>query len=118
VFGMMRSLKLSIVSTLAVLALSSATRANVVALSALQATSPDSTFTLSSGGQPLPSSFISNTNYTLQVDDGSLRISNAQFLSYYQNVAPLTLPDGQGGYVNTGNLTVEIEPGTSGIGTY
>jgi|ERR1043166_8903468 hypothetical protein len=114
----MRSIKLSVFSTLAVLALSSVTRANVVALSALQAASPDSTFTLSSGGQGLPSSFISNTTYTLQVDDGSGRTTGAQFLSYYQNVAPLTLPDGQGGYVNTGNLTVEIEPGTSGIGSY
>jgi MYXO-CTERM domain-containing protein len=115
---MMRSSKLSIVSMLAVLALSSAARANVIALTALQAVSPDSTFTLSSGGQGLPSSFISNTVYKLQVDDGTGRTTGAQFLNYYQTVAPLTLPDGQGGYVNTGNLTVEMEPGTSGIGSY
>lgn len=112
----MRSLRFSLVA-IAIAASTTAARANVLALSAIQAPTPDSTFTLSSGGQPLPSSFISNTNFTLQVDDQP-RAGSAQFLNYYQTVAPLTLPDGQGGYVNTGNLTVEIEPGTSSGGSY
>lgn len=115
---MMRTLRLSIVTAIALTAFTTAARANLIALSAVQAASPDSTFTLSSGGQSLPSSYISNTNYTLQVNDQPQRSGTAQFLNYYQNVAPLTLPDGQGGYVNTGDLTVEIEPGTSGIGSY
>lgn len=113
---MMRSLRFSTV-VLALAGFSSVAQANVMALNAVQAAAPDSTFTLSFAGQPLPSSFISNTQFSLQIDDQP-RAGSAQFLNYYQNVAPLTLPDGQGGYVNTGNLTVEIEQGTSSGGSY
>jgi hypothetical protein len=113
---MMRSFRFFAVA-IAVAASSTVARANVIALNAIQAPAPQSTFTLSFSGQPLPSSFISNTHFTLQLDDQP-RAGSAQFLNYYQTVAPLTLPDGQGGYVNTGDLTVQVEPGTSGGGSY
>ena len=112
----MRSLRYSVVA-IAIAASSTAVRGNVIALNAVQAAAPQSTFTLSFSGQPLPSSYISNTTFSLQLDDQP-RAGAAQFLSYNQNVAPLTLPDGQGGYVSTGDITVEIEPGTSGGGSY
>lgn len=91
--------------------------AEPVNLFALQAAAPDSTFTLSFSGQALPSSFISNTNFQLELDS-AIAGGTARFVNYYQNVAPLTLPDGQGGFVNTGDLTVTVVPGSSGIGTF
>src|SRR5262245_9863352 len=97
-----RSIIRPVAAALFAVALAAASaQANMIALSAVQAATPDSTFTLSFSGNPLPSSFISNTAYVLQVDDQPAPTGAAQFLSYYQNVAPLTLPDGQGGYVNT-----------------
>lgn len=119
---MIRSVKSSIIGIGCVVALlaavSRSANASQIALVASQVSTPESTFTLSSGGQALPSSFISNTNFVLLVDDQPTPSGAAQFQNYYQNVAPLTLSDGQGGFVNTGDLTIEIEPGSSGISSY
>ncbi|MEK6643544.1 MAG: hypothetical protein AABZ08_06510 [Planctomycetota bacterium] len=89
-----------------------------IAVNAIQAITPDSTFQLSFGGSPLPSSFISNTAFALTVDEEPIGVGAASFQSYYQNVAALSLPDGQGGFVNTGDLTIEIVPGSGGISAY
>jgi len=93
-------------------------QANIISLTANQVATPVSTFTLSFSGQPLPSSYISNTHFQMDVDGAVAPSGLARFNSYYQNVDPLTLPDGQGGYVNTGNLTVQIVPGSSGVSSF
>lgn len=89
-----------------------------ISVQAIQAPTPASTFQLSFAGNPLPSSFISNTSFSLTVDNEPAGTGAASFQSYYQDVAPLTIPDGQGGFVNTGDLTIEIVPGSSGISSY
>ncbi|MBI5763486.1 MAG: PEP-CTERM sorting domain-containing protein [Planctomycetes bacterium] len=89
-----------------------------IAIQAIQAPNPASTFQLSFSGNPLPSSFISNTSFALTVDNEPVGTGAASFQSYYQDVAPLTIPDGQGGFVDTGDLTVEIVPGSSGISSF
>lgn len=118
-FSANKSVGVRTVAAIALLAMSAASvSAAPISVQAIQAPNPASTFQLSFAGNPLPSSFISNTSFALTVDNEPVGTGAASFQSYYQDVAPLTIPDGQGGFVNTGDLTVEIVPGSSGISSF
>lgn len=118
-FSANKSVGVRTVAAIALIAMSAASvSAAPISVQAIQAPNPASTFQLSFAGNPLPSSFISNTSFALTVDNEPAGTGAASFQSYYQDVAPLTIPDGQGGFVNTGDLTVEIVPGSSGISSF
>ncbi|MBI4717582.1 MAG: hypothetical protein HY763_07240 [Planctomycetes bacterium] len=77
-----------------------------MALTATQAQSPASTFTLDFGQfGGVASANISSTEYELEIDPAA---GTARFQSYLQHVEPLILPDGSPTGVSTGDITVEI----------
>lgn len=93
-----------------------------------------STFTLSFTDFGIDStSSIIDTNYELRTDIAAAEVSpiermdnsptefsrSARFVNYFQNVEPLILPDpsGETAGISTGNLRIEVLPGTS-TGTY
>ena len=80
----------------------------------------ESSFTFDFGNGFLETAMISNTQFTLEVDPVSLPGGSAEFKSYYQEIASINLPDPFGGTdpIPTGNITVEILPGTGGQGSY
>lgn len=80
----------------------------------------ESTFTFDFGGGFLETAYISNTEFVLQVDAEAAPGGAAEFKSYYQEVDSINLPDPMGGAdpIPTGALTIEILPGTSGVGSY
>lgn len=81
-------------------------------LESQQDTAKVSSFTLDFGpGFPLSSAEIAYTTFDLQIDPAT---GSAQLLNYYQEVDPLLLPDGQGGSVSTGNMTITILSSESG----
>lgn len=74
-------------------------------ITATQANSPQSSFTLDFGQGSLSSANITATEFELVIDPAT---GSAQFLRYEQDVEPLLLPDGQGGAVSTGAIRVKI----------
>lgn len=80
----------------------------------------ESTFMLDFGGGFVENTMISDTNFTLQVDAEAGANGSAEFLSYFQIIDSINLPDplGSPDPVPTGQITVEILPGTSSGGTY
>lgn len=75
-------------------------------LDAQQDTAQVSSFTLNFGpGAPLSSANIAETSFNLEIDPA---LGTARLLNYIQKVDPLMLPDGQGGVVSTGNLTISV----------
>ena len=80
----------------------------------------ESSFTFDFGGGFVETAMISNTQFTLEVDPVSLPGGSAEFKSYYQEIESINLPDPLGGTnpIPTGDITVEILPGTGGQGTY
>lgn len=80
-------------------------------LSARLDTSQVSFFTLDFGeygGER--AALLSNTTFRLEIDAD---LQSARFLSYEQEIDPIMLPDGAGGDISTGNIRVEVVPGTS-----
>jgi len=74
-------------------------------------TSQESFFTLdfgAFGGER--DALLTNTKFQLELD---AEANTARFVKYEQNIAPISLPDGAGGEVSTGDIRVEIVPGTS-----
>ncbi len=68
----------------------------------------ESSFTLDFGEYGgARTALISGTEFDLEIDPAN---ANAQFLSYFQNVDPLTLPGG----FSTGNITITIEESLGG----
>lgn len=92
-----------------------AARADVISLAAQQAPTPASQFGLDFGdGAGFRNVNISQTDFTMLLNqDGPPAGWTAQFDSYVQSVPALELPDGQGGTLSTGALTIEIVPGSS-----
>jgi hypothetical protein len=119
---MRAALKLWGLSLLAAILVIATGQAAPVVYHALQDTTPgmESTFTLDFGGGFIESSFISNTRFSLEVDPELGPLGSARFLSYSQQIASIDLPDPFGGPdpVPTGEITVEVLPGTSGLGAY
>jgi len=81
--------------------------ADPIALLAGQVPSPASSFSLDFGAfGGVSSALISQTDFALEVDAD---LGTAQFTQYQQSVAPLVLPGG----FSTGNIRVEVVPGSS-----
>ena len=81
--------------------------AEPIALEATQAPTPASSFILDFGPYGgVASANISRTDFSLEIDAG---LGTAQFAQYQQSVDPLILPGG----ISTGNIHVEVVPGTS-----
>lgn len=81
--------------------------AEPVALVATQAPTPASSFILDFGPYGgVASANISQTDFSLEIDAS---VEMARFVQYKQFVEPLTLPGG----ISTGNIRVEVVPGTS-----
>lgn len=59
----------------------------------------------------ISSANITSTEYELVIDPA---LGTARFADYVQHVEPLLLPDGQGGGISTGDITVEIINSISG----
>jgi hypothetical protein len=80
----------------------------------------ESHFTFDFGGGFTETAAITNTEFSLWIDDLVLPSGDARFLSYFQEIDSVNLPDPQGGTtpIPTGQITVEIVGGTSGNGTY
>jgi hypothetical protein len=90
-------------------------QANVISLVAEQAAAPASRFGLDFGdGSGFRDVNITQTDFRMRLDQsGPPSAWTARFDSYVQSVPALELPDGQGGSLSTGALTVEIVPGSS-----
>jgi len=83
-------------------ATATAASASPMVVSATQNPAVQSYFTLDFGFPGgMSSAQVADTTFELEVDPSA---GSARFLSYHQNVAPLTLPGG----VSTGDITVEI----------
>ncbi|NOS99223.1 MAG: hypothetical protein HOP29_01185 [Phycisphaerales bacterium] len=96
---------------LAAATLASSASAQSVNLSASNDLNVPSFFTLDFGpGIPHSIANISSTDYVLNINS---TLGTARFVSYHQEIEPLTLPGG----VSTGDITVEVVPGTS-VGSF
>jgi len=113
-------------AALAVFAAAHTARADSATLVGLQDTSPGvfSGFTLDFGTGTPETALVSDTVFTLAVDDAPAPTGTATFLSYSQNVASLNMPNplfgqpGQPQFLPTGPISVSIVPGTSGASSY
>ncbi len=91
----------------ACLVMTAAVQAQPVTLLAQQDQSQVSSFTFDFGEfGGVASARITDTDLAIDVDTG---IGSAEFVEYSQQVDPITLPGG----ISTGNLQIEIVPGTS-----
>jgi hypothetical protein len=80
----------------------------------------ESTFTFDFGGGFFETAAISDTEFTLEIDADASPAGSARFLAYQQRIESINLPDPTGGAtpIPTGELTVEVLSGTSGVGSY
>jgi hypothetical protein len=109
-----RTVAVGVLAAVATLAARPAAAA-LVSLDAVQAVTPASTFGLDFGdGAGFRNVNITETVFTMELDQrGTPDAWTAKFNSYAQQVPALELPDGQGGTLSTGAITVSIVPGSS-----
>jgi hypothetical protein len=100
----------SLLAGAAAASLTCAAGAAEVVVHATQEPAPLSSFTLNFGAFGETSATITQTQFDIAVDSAG---ETARFTSYNQQVQPLTLPGG----VSTGDITVQIVPGSS-AGTF
>jgi hypothetical protein len=104
------------------LSLTSAASADPVVHHAVHDPTPgfESYFTFDFGGGFTETATISNTDFRLSLNDLVAPAGDARFLSYYQQIASINLPDPTGGStpVPTGNITVQLLDRSYGNGTF